>query len=260
MEFNFRSLDKRSPPPLPSTLGYFSQHPHALRGSLFSFLLRLRNHNKKKKKTFFILISPLFFSLVLILLTNPIQFHLLLTFLHLSTATQQTQTAPMIERQLEKEKIREEIMAAERRRLLEAEVRRELMVERDIAMRRAAAADGLAFDHHPRLLHHPLDHDRFATSLINNHNLIPLVSVSRRISTCSFFFWIYFNFNLYLHCISFWWWDIETQYKVYIGLLGLVVLLLVDRHFKSQFQWSILVIYYLDCVFLHKFTMTFCYS
>ncbi|XP_008243010.1 PREDICTED: uncharacterized protein LOC103341283 isoform X2 [Prunus mume] len=120
MEFNFRSLDKRSPPPLPSTLGYFSQHPHALR------------------------------------------------------ATQQTQTAAMIERQLEKEKIREEIMAAERRRLLEAEVRRELMLERDIAMRRAAAADGLAFDHHPRLLHHSLDHDRFATSLINNHNLIPL--------------------------------------------------------------------------------------
>ncbi|KAH0970119.1 hypothetical protein GBA52_022275 [Prunus armeniaca] len=174
MEFNFRSLDKRSPPPLPSTLGYFPQHPHALRGSLFSFLLRLRNHNNKKKKTFFILISPLFFSLVFILLTNPIQFHLLLTFLHLSTATQQTQTAAMIERQLEKEKIREEIMAAERRRFLEAEVRRELMLERDIAMRRAAAADGLAFDHHPRLLHHSLDHDRFATSLINNHNLIAL--------------------------------------------------------------------------------------
>ncbi|XP_034225015.1 uncharacterized protein LOC117634858 isoform X2 [Prunus dulcis] len=120
MEFNFRSLDKRSPPPLPSTLGYFSQHPHALR------------------------------------------------------ATQQTQTAAMIERQLEKEKIREEIMAAERRRLLEVEVRRELMLERDIVMRRAAAADGLAFDHHPRLLHHSLDHDRFAASLINNHNLLPL--------------------------------------------------------------------------------------
>ncbi|BFG40332.1 hypothetical protein CerSpe_266060 [Prunus speciosa] len=183
MEFNFRSLDKRSPPPLPSTLGYFSQHPHALRGSLFSFLLRLRNHNNnKKKKTFFILISPLFFSLVLILLTNPIQFHLLLTFLHLSTATQQTQTAATIERQLEKEKIREEIMAAERRRLLEAEVRRELMLERDIAMRRAAAADGLAFDHHPRLLHHPLDHDRFATSLINNHNLIPLAKPDPNLS------------------------------------------------------------------------------
>ncbi|XP_021814007.1 uncharacterized protein LOC110756842 isoform X2 [Prunus avium] len=128
MEFNFRSLDKRSPPPLPSTLGYFSQHPHALR------------------------------------------------------ATQQTQTAPMIERQLEKEKIREEIMAAERRRLLEAEVRRELMLERDIAMRRAAAADGLAFDHHPRLLHHPLDHDRFATSLINNHNLIPLAKPDPNLS------------------------------------------------------------------------------
>ncbi|PQP98406.1 uncharacterized protein Pyn_21989 [Prunus yedoensis var. nudiflora] len=69
MEFNFRSHDKRSPPPLPSTLGCFSQHPHALR------------------------------------------------------ATQQTQTAAMIERQLEKEKIREEIMAAERRRLLEAEAK-----------------------------------------------------------------------------------------------------------------------------------------
>ncbi|BBH08617.1 putative endonuclease or glycosyl hydrolase with C2H2-type zinc finger domain [Prunus dulcis] len=127
MEFNFRSLDKRSPPPLPSTLGYFSQHPHALR------------------------------------------------------ATQQTQTAAMIERQLEKEKIREEIMAAERRRLLEVEVRRELMLERDIVMRRAAAADGLAFDHHPRLLHHSLDHDRFAASLINNHNLLPLLTTINQI-------------------------------------------------------------------------------
>lgn len=165
----------------------------------------------------------------------------------------------MIERQLEKEKIREEIMAAERRRLLEAEVRRELMLERDIAMRRAASADGLAFDHHPRLLHHSLDHDRFATSLINNHNLIPLVSVRRLISTCSFFGFILILISIYTAFLS-GGGNIKTQYKVYIGLLGLVVLLLVDRHFKSQFQWSILVIHYLDCVFLHKFTMTFCYS
>ncbi|KAM2466657.1 hypothetical protein PS1_008560 [Malus domestica] len=75
----------------------------------------------------------------------------------------------LIERQLEKEIIREEIIAAEiaRRWALEAEVKRELMLEREIAMRRPAG-EGLGCDQDRfgamRLDHrvdHPFDDDRF---------------------------------------------------------------------------------------------------
>uniref|UniRef100_A0A2N9FLT2 Uncharacterized protein n=1 Tax=Fagus sylvatica TaxID=28930 RepID=A0A2N9FLT2_FAGSY len=47
----------------------------------------------------------------------------------------------ILQRELEKERIREEIIAAEitRRRVLEAEVRRELMMEREMAMKRLTA-------------------------------------------------------------------------------------------------------------------------
>ncbi|KAL6221543.1 hypothetical protein ACLB2K_004939 [Fragaria x ananassa] len=52
-----------------------------------------------------------------------------------------------LQRQMEKDRIREEILAAEmaRRRVLEAEVRRELMMEREIAMKKAVG-DGLGFE------------------------------------------------------------------------------------------------------------------
>lgn len=54
-----------------------------------------------------------------------------------------------IQRELEKERIREEIIASEisRKRVLEAEVRRELMMEREMALRRADVG-GFAFLSH----------------------------------------------------------------------------------------------------------------
>lgn len=60
----------------------------------------------------------------------------------------------MLQREIEKERIREEIIAAEitRQRVLEAEVRREMMMEREMATRLGAAGrggGGLAF--HERL-------------------------------------------------------------------------------------------------------------
>ncbi|KAL6223720.1 hypothetical protein ACLB2K_002578 [Fragaria x ananassa] len=58
-----------------------------------------------------------------------------------------TNARDALQRQMEKDRIREEILAAEmaRRRVLEAEVRRELMMEREIAMKKAVG-DGLGFE------------------------------------------------------------------------------------------------------------------
>ncbi|KAB2614354.1 hypothetical protein D8674_043028 [Pyrus ussuriensis x Pyrus communis] len=133
MEFKFRSVDERPPPP-PSPAGcYFSCYQPAFGGQIAMF----RNPDMRLN------LDPLH---------NPRSVH-----------------DEMIERQLEKERIREEIIAAEivRRQALEAEVRRELMLEREIAMRRPSV-EGLGFDQvrfgavrFDQRVHHPFDDDQF---------------------------------------------------------------------------------------------------
>ncbi|PRQ46106.1 putative transcription factor C2H2 family [Rosa chinensis] len=77
-----------------------------------------------------------------------------------------TNARDAMQRQMEKDRIREEILAAEmvRRRVLEAEVRRELMLEREIAMKKAVR-DGLGFEDDPfgPMQAHSFDH-RFGFS------------------------------------------------------------------------------------------------
>ncbi|KAM0974226.1 hypothetical protein TB2_017091 [Malus domestica] len=132
MEFKFRSVDERPPPPFPAG-SYFSSDQPLFRGQTAIF----RNPDMRLN------LDPLH---------NP-----------------RSVRDEMIERQLEKERIREEIIAEEiaRRRALEAEVRRELMLEREIAMRRPSG-EGLGFDQvrfgavrFDQRVHHPFDDDRF---------------------------------------------------------------------------------------------------
>ncbi|XP_068343609.1 uncharacterized protein [Pyrus communis] len=159
MEFKFRSVDERPPPPSPSsTVSYFSSEQAAFRGQtaalITSTLATISTQpNFAPRRT-----PPpsIFWNPAMRLNLDPAQ-------------NPRSVYDEMIERQLEKEMIREEIIASEiaRRRALEVEVRRELMLEREIAMRRPAG-EGLGFDEDrfgamrfDHRVRHPFDDDRF---------------------------------------------------------------------------------------------------
>ncbi|TQD71460.1 hypothetical protein C1H46_043014 [Malus baccata] len=159
MEFKFRSVDERPPPPSPSSaVSYFSAEQAAFRGQtaalITSTLAAISTQpNFAPPRT----PPPAIFR-------NP-NMRLNLDWAQNPRSVRDE----LIERQLEKEMIREEIIAAEiaRRWALEAEVRRELMLEREIAMRRPAG-EGLGFDQDrfgamrfDHRVYHPFDDDRF---------------------------------------------------------------------------------------------------
>ena len=85
----------------------------------------------------------------------------------------------IVQRELEKARIREEIIAAEitRRRLLEAEVRRELMIEREMALRRLSAEGRISFEY--GLSMHAFDGGFAFPSCINAFDMFPMLPPPR---------------------------------------------------------------------------------
>ena len=85
----------------------------------------------------------------------------------------------IVQRELEKARIREEIIAAEitRRRLLEVEVRRELMIEREMALRRLSAEGRISFEY--GLSMHTFDGGFAFPSCISAFDMFPMLPQPR---------------------------------------------------------------------------------
>ncbi|KAF3958014.1 hypothetical protein CMV_017027 [Castanea mollissima] len=146
MEFKFRAVDDRPPPPPPP-------HPTAPSTSNYVSKQALR-------------VSAGFST------TNP---RPNLEQIQIPNDTQEA----IVQRELEKAQIREEIIAAEitRRRLLEAEVRRELMIEREMALRRLSAEGGISFEY--GLSMHTFEGGFAFPSCINAFNMFPMLPLLR---------------------------------------------------------------------------------
>ncbi|KAM1260378.1 hypothetical protein ACFX2G_026404 [Malus domestica] len=200
MEFKFRSVDERPPPPSPSSaVSYFSSEQAAFRGQTAALITstlaaistqpnfappRTPPPSPSSAVSYFSSEQAAFRGQTAALITStlaaistqpnfappPSIFRNPDMRLNLDRAQNPRSVRDeLIERQLEKEMIREEIIAAEiaRRWALEAEVRRELMLEREIAMRRPAG-EGLGFDQDrfgamrfDHRVYHSFDDDRF---------------------------------------------------------------------------------------------------
>ncbi|XP_061990108.1 uncharacterized protein LOC133708648 [Rosa rugosa] len=160
MEFKFRAVDvsDRPSPPSSSTVRYFSSE-RTIRGQSVLPTWAVTPSSGPRTSP-----DPTGFP-------NPDYLTIHDPILH------PTNARDAMQRQMEKDRIREEILAAEmvRRRVLEAEVRRELMLEREIAMKEAVG-DGLGFeDPFGPMQAHSFDH-RFGFS---SRSSSPLAIVPR---------------------------------------------------------------------------------
>ncbi|KAK7849120.1 hypothetical protein CFP56_003756 [Quercus suber] len=152
MEFKFRAVDDRPPPPPPPP------HPTAPSTSNYVSKQALR--------------------------ANPISVSAGFSATSLRPNLEQIQNPndtreAIAQRELEKARIREEIIAAEitRRRLLEAEVRRELMIEREMALRRLSAEGRISFQY--GLSMHAFDGGFAFPSCINAFDMFPMLPQPR---------------------------------------------------------------------------------
>ncbi|XP_065631914.1 uncharacterized protein LOC112025121 isoform X3 [Quercus suber] len=146
MEFKFRAVDDRPPPPPP---------PHPTAPSTFNYVSK----QALRVSAGFSTTSP---RPNLEQIQNP----------------NDTREA-IVQRELEKARIREEIIAAEitRRRLLEAEVRRELMIEREMALRRLSAEGRISVEY--GLSMHTFDGGFAFPSCINAFDMFPMLPPPR---------------------------------------------------------------------------------